>query len=309
MAKQLSGNKLKLFELLLDRKSASNVVRCSAEKMGDELEWSKQYTLRILEALENLGFIEALDIGSGHRSNKWKLHPSSGTLKIPGDASPQVRSGTLFTVSSKRRAELSKRKATTYVTRGGIFENAPKTRKKTVTGNRNPFRRFQSVWDDPDVWGATDLVCYFSYLYERRWGEKPTLRWPLEAGSAKTLLQRVKKPLAAKIYLQVCFVRARFRPKGLRSFIFDDFYDEIIEFCQEDDEFDEEYIDDYSDEEVFPWLRKKMLEETRKMNEHYRQDLVRMANSPHYQERKRQESRQRFNKNLDRLIVQETYRG
>jgi hypothetical protein len=70
----------------------------------------------------------------------------------------------------------------------------------------------------------------------------------------------------AKAFLQLAFHQCRFKPKGLRSFMYGDFYDEIV-----DGEVTQEMLDDWGDEEVLPWCRAARSVRTHaQMDEYYR---------------------------------------
>jgi hypothetical protein len=308
---QIKGNRLVLLNWLSGRMSASKVVRCSAAKIGDEFGWSKQYTFRMLGRLEDDGFIATIDLGTGKRSNKWKiLRPehsqgaASRTKKQKGattdekEVNKHVPVGNLFTISKNKNPEnSSKRKSPVYNVRAA-FTSTSHTRKR-VTTDANPFIRFKQVWDDADVWSAPDLVCYFSYLYSFRFGEKPDLNWPREVGSAKTILKRCKKGHVAKVFLQVAFVIAKFKPKSLASFTYTDFFDSVIE-----QDVTPALIDDYEDDSIFPWLREERKRVADQASTEYLKELMKSneRNRPRWDE----ESRRR--KNKIQLRIEDRYR-
>jgi len=145
---------------------------------------------------------------------------------------------------------------------------------KPVKTSGGPFRRFRGHWDRVQKWGATDFVCYYSFVHRVRFGDEPALNWPIECGSARTLLKRVGGPEELKAFIQVAFGISKRKPNGLRSFVYDYVYDQVINA-------DEDYVvgfqDEYDDEYVFPWVKDKILQKSRIAAQEYQRNLVRIG--------------------------------
>jgi hypothetical protein len=137
----------------------------------------------------------------------------------------------------------------TYMKLRGIFDGVPKMRTVSPPRKKNPRIRFRERSHDVSLWGATDFVVYYSLLYRRRYGEEPALDWARECGAARNLLARLHTPDRVKVFLQVSFAVAKFKPKGVSSFTFSGHFDSVLE-----KDVTPALIDDYEDEEVFPWL-------------------------------------------------------
>lgn len=300
------------------RKSATSIVRCSITEIAEELDLSRSNTARILDTLAEVGAVEVLDVGQGQRPNKYRvlkqtIHPSSLYVHSVGERRPknavERKDGPtkpspiplgIGLIGDKK----SKRERIFGGEHTRVDESLPPVPKSRRSSREGPMKTFRKKWDQVKRWGPTDIVCYYRLLYLARFGVTPEVDWPVCCGAATALLKRLGTPRAVKHYLQVAFAIARFKPQGLNSLYHSTLYEKVRERWDDDD-----LIDDYEDEWVFPWLKQHRIEQSHERNLQYYQQLGKMFDSPHYQERKRQESRQRFNKNLDRLIVQETYRG
>lgn len=319
---KFSDQRRLVLKWLWQRKSATLLVRCSITDIAEELELSRTKTARILETLADIGAIEVLDVGQGQRPNKYRVLRQTVVLQVHSvPKETAVKSTSTFvakpsrvkkaaaisptplgvgqTADSKRERIFGKAHV-----RIGEDDHLPPTPQSRRSSREGPMKTFRKKWDQVKRWGPTDIVCYYRLLYLARFGVTPEIDWPVCCGTASKLLKRLGTTHAVKHYLQVAFAIARFKPQGLNSLYHTTLYEQVRERWD-----DEDLIDDYEDEWVFPWLKQQRMIELHERNEQHYQQLGKMLDSPHYQERKRRETRQRFNKTLNRLIVQETYRG
>jgi hypothetical protein len=270
---------------LTDNCSASGVVRVSAWELGLNLGWSRQYARQILNALVDDDYLSVLRQGTGHGATKFRVLSlsetkqrlvttntlESGRRRVPSDNIKDL----LYLVKSKplgitREGDSARRHYRDRIQ--NIFDNVAIRVKKPVQVKNTPFKRFQEHCDIPEVWKSTDFVCYFSFVHKVRWGEMPKLEWAKECGAARTLLRRIGDPYAFKAFIQVAFYISKRRPKGLYSFSFGDFYEEVI-----DREVTDEILDEYDDECVFPWLWEKVKREGIAASVEYNARLTRRA--------------------------------
>lgn len=267
---------------LTDSCSASGVVRVSAWELGLNLGWSRQYARQILNALIDGGHLTVLRQGTGHGATKFRVLSlsetkqrlvttntlESGRRRVPSD---NIKD--LFYFSKNKTLGITRE--TKYGRRyyreriQNIFDNVAIHVKKPVQVKNTPFKRFQEHCDTPEVWKSTDFVCYFSFVHNVRWGEMPKLEWSKECGAARTLLRRIGDPYAFKAFIQVAFYISKRRPKGLYSFSFGDFYEEVI-----DREVTDEILDEYDDTYVFPWLYQEYKKTSTQVQDEYDKHLL-----------------------------------
>lgn len=308
----MTKNQRLIINWIRDRCSASGVIRCSGSEIALEFGFSQQYAARLLKDLLDDGHLEELSKGGGHRASKYRLDPSLATTKRESLATTKktkkpksqvqkdsIRKSFLHS-SSKGRTEGSIEEPSELRTRvarmHAMLGSAERVRKPVKTSN-SPFRRFRQHWDDVDSWGTTDFVCYFSYLYKVKFGEEPHLNWPQECGAARTLLKRLKEKEAFKGFLQISFARCKFKPKGMMSFTYGSFYEEVI-----DSEVTQEILDDWDDDWVLPWLKEKMVEQAHQRNLEHQRWIGSHADNHDYQRKVRREQKHRFGQFLDRQI-------
>jgi hypothetical protein len=264
--------------------SAVGIVRVSNSELALILGWSQQYTQKILSSLVRDGELVERQKGTGHRPTKYQVtsfsHNQNRASHNQGETSQQVHSH-----NQKRVGALSISKSITLFGLGesaqpntriyeeNVFGNAARTLKPVSLGG-GPFKRFRGHWDRPGKWTATDFVCYFSYVHKVRFGEAPSLNWPIECRSARTLLRRLgNKPDKLKIFIQVALGMCKRKPNGLRSFAYDYFYNQVIDAA---DDYIEHFRDEYDDEYVFPWLRLELTRRSTQVQEDYNRNMMRV---------------------------------
>jgi hypothetical protein len=270
---------------LTDSCSASGVIRVSAWELGINLGWSRQYARQILNSLIDGGHLSVLRQGTGHGATKFRVLSlaetkqrlvttntlESGRRQTPSDnLKDLLHFGYSKPIGINKEIQHGRVHYREHVQ--NIFDNVAIRVKKPTQTKSTPFKRFREHCDLPEVWKATDFVCYFSFVHKVRWGEMPKLEWAKECGAARTLLRRIGDPYAFKAFIQVAFHISKRKPKGLYSFSFGDFYEEVI-----DREVTDEVLDEYDDTCVFPWLYQKAREESIAASREYNARLTRRA--------------------------------
>jgi hypothetical protein len=258
--------------------SASSVIRCSNSEVAEVFGWSQPYGKKILSSLVEDGYLEVLQKGTGHRPTKYKVssfsHNPSHNHGPLGRTNQHVRRDSLqrvgtYSIKKETQKEqgLPVQGMRVHERMQRLFDNAKRVRKP-VSASASPFKRFQAKWDCVSTWNATDFVCYYSFLFQARYKEDPVLDWPKECGAARILLDRLRTKEAFKGFLQIAFYIYRGKPKGLNSFSYTDFYENVI-----DREITPEMMIDFEDDEVFPWLRVPKREKAHAAALEYQQQL------------------------------------
>lgn len=259
----------------------SGVIKVGIVEIGQIFHWSHQYTHKILNQLISKGCLEELQKGTGRRVTKYLVVSSScnqgasscNQKEVPHHVPSHNQNGTSLLSSNKTRTLFGQReyaRSSTHTRGEYIFENAARPLKHVKT-NSNPFSRFKSRWETPDKWNATDFVCYYSFVHKVRFGDNPVLNWPVECGAARTLLRRLKTPEQFKVFIQVAFGISTRKPNGLRSFVYDYFYTKVVD--TREDVIDT-FMDEYDDEQVFPWLKQEVVRRSHVAAVEYQKNLV-----------------------------------
>jgi len=267
----MTSNQRLVLAWLKDNCSAIGIIKVSNSELGSVFGWSQPYAKKILSSLVNAGHLEELQKGMGHRATKYRVsssHNQNGASHNKGETSQQVHSD-----APKRVGLVINNKPTLFIIGNthtsththirGVFDNVERPLKPVKT-NASPFKRFRGKWDQVEKWNATDFVCYFSFVHKVRFGDAPVLNWPIDVVCARTLFRRLKTPAQLKAFIQVAFSICKRKPNGLRSFVYDYNYEQVI---NTDEDYIEKALDEYDDEYVFPWLaqesRRKGAEATR----------------------------------------------
>lgn len=272
---------------LRDNCADSGVIRVSNRELESVFEWSHQYTQKILSGLISAGYLEELQKGTGRRATKYRLSisgnqnrssgnhrevaqhvPSYNQKSLQKDRFTLVKNRPLFGMGLGENAQPN-----THIRKRTLFKNAANPLQRVSTRS-TPFNKFRTHWDKVDEWKATDFVCYFSYVHRVRFGETPDLSWPVEVGCARTLLRRLRGPEDMKAFIQIAFALCKQKPYGLRSFVYNYFYVQVI---NADDDYIDNALDEYDDECVFPWVREKMREQSTAASREYTAKLVRQS--------------------------------
>jgi hypothetical protein len=253
--------------------NASGIIRVSNGEIALIFGWSQQYARKILSRLVIKGHLVELQKGIGRRATKYQVTSGSDNRGLVSHNRGQETQRRHQHVPSHTQKPTQKRlvvgttkKETLFGI--GIKENARSStppRKLTVFENvehplqpvkrsGGPFKRFRNKWDRVEKWSATDFICYFSLVHRVRFGTSPVLNWPVDCGSARTLLKRLKTSQQFKLYIQVAFSLCRKPPNGMRTFAYDYFYEQVV---NTDEDYIEKAADEFEDEYVFPWLEQE----------------------------------------------------
>lgn len=292
MIRKFSVDRQEVLSWLWQRKSASGVTRCSISAISSYLDISRSQVARILESLEDIGCLTVVDQGSGSKATKYRVLKPKVISSLVGFKTYQKIPNPLGFGSNVKHGGTPKPtpKPKASERMQAMFASAPRTRKH-VTSTNTPFRRFRRHWDNVRAWTPSDFVVYYSYLYRVRFNEEPTLDWSKDCGSASTLLKRLKKPEALKGFLQISFHKCRFKPKGIRSFTYGDFYDSVI-----DSEVTDDILDDWDDEWVLPWCIEERKQRSQRDYEKYWDERGKQLRSPAHQKWLREvQQKQRHN--------------
>ena len=260
-----------------DHCNALGIVRVSASEIALIFGWSEQYTKKILRSLIEDGSLERLQIGAGHRAAKYKVSSRGNQNRSRGnqrESLHHVPSGNPFGVGPFRYSNNPRNNTRdnaypeAHIRKGALFDGVEHP-IKPVSTRGSPFKRFRTHYDNVEKWTGPDFVCYFSYVFRVRFGETPDLNWPIEVGCARTLLKRLKRPDLFKTFIQVAFLIAKRKPNGLRSFVYDYAYENIVAQDPSDDE-----LDDFEDDYVFPWLAVERKKTSTKVQDDYTRQLL-----------------------------------
>jgi hypothetical protein len=271
---------------LKERCSHSGVIRVSNQEVAQAFGWSQVHGKRILNSLVEQGHLEELQKGIGRRATKYRVsashtpfrssHNQLATTKNRKQPGQQVPSHTpkrfapFRYINTPRNIQGENAQTIAHVQ--NIFDSVSIRVKKPVATNSSPFKRFQRHWSRVEIWAATDFVCYYSFVYRVRFGTTPVIQWAKECGAARILLKRIGDPIAFKAFLQIAFAISKRPPKGLHTFSWGDFYEEVI-----DREVDEAILDEYDDEYVYPWLKQEMIRRSREAAAEYNRSQIRRA--------------------------------
>src|SRR5580765_117096 len=273
----MTRNQRLILRWLRERCSASGIIRCSSTEIADEFGLSQSQALRIMWALEDLGYLETVQKGKGRGPTKYRVLSRSYASNGPSGNSQQVHSyaskrtfvvnkkDTLFGVGAKENAQPS-----THIRKQDVFGGVEHP-IKPVKLRSTPFKRFQQHWNKVGVWGAQDFVCYFSYVHKVRFGEAAALNWAIDVGCARTLAKRLHSPVEFKAFIQVAFAICKRKPNGLRSFVYDYFYEQVV---GADEDYIDHAMDEYDDEYVFPWLFAERKKQGVKAHDDYTRQLL-----------------------------------
>jgi hypothetical protein len=283
----MTRNQRLVLQWLQDNCPNSCILRVSNRELESIFNWSHQYTQKILSSLVSAGHLVELEKGIGRRATKYrvsfsgnkigasgnKLHvaqyvPSDNKKTLQKDRFTLVGKKTLFGIGLGENAHPN-----THIRKQNPFKDVAHPLKHVRT-KATPFKRFRGHWDNVKTWTATDFVCYFSYVHRVRFGDEPALNWPVECGAARTLLRRLKKPENFKAFIQVAFGICKRKPNGLRSFVYDYFYEQVVGVA---DDYTEGFQDEYDDDYVFPWLYQKVKQEGIAASVEYNARLTRRA--------------------------------
>ncbi len=240
--------------------------------------WSQVHGKRILSSLVKAGYLEELQKGTGHRATKYRVSFSHTPLAATRDreqTNQQVPSHTPKKYAPFRYITplpIGRDNAQTMAHIQNIFDKVATRVKKPVETKSTPFKRFRRHCSRVEIWAATDFVCYYSYVYRVRFGETPIIEWAKECGAARTLLKRVGDPIAFKAFIQIAFAISKRPPKGLHTFSWGSFYEEVI-----NREIDEAILDEYDDEYVYPWLKEDLKRRSHEAQVEY--DRIRIRRS------------------------------
>lgn len=274
----MTSNQRLVLRWLRKNCSQSGIIRASSRELEAVFCWSHQYTQKILRSLVSAGYLEERQKGMGHRATEYRVVSSgnqSASSGNKGATSQQVHSGNPF--QTKQFIYITPRNNNRHNAQSiahiqSIFDNALRVRKP-VQRDGTPFKKFRRRCDNPEEWQSSDFVCYFSFVYRVRYGEYPKLEWSKDIGAARTLLKRIGDRLALKSFIQIAFSQCkRNPPHGLHSFSFGRFYEEVI-----DREINEQILDEYDDDYVFPWLYEKVRKEGVAASIEYNARLTRRA--------------------------------
>ncbi len=259
--------------------SASDIIRVSADEIALIFNWSHQYTKKILRSLVDDGDLEILQRGTGRRATKYRVigssgnqNGSSGNQRETAQHVPsgnQKRVGPFRYISTPRNSKYADTNVQEHVR--NVFEKFAVDIYTPVRVNNSPFKRFKTHWDRVEKWSGPDFVCYFSHVHRVRFGDSPTIDWPKNVGAARTLLRRIGDPLAFKTFIQVAFSLCKRRPDGLYTFSYGRTYQDIKDILAS--EVPEEILDEYDDEQVFPWLLEDLKRRSREAALEYQRNL------------------------------------
>jgi DNA-binding Lrp family transcriptional regulator len=254
----MTSNQRLVLQWLQDNCTESGFIKCSNSKIADEFGWSQPYALKMLRKLVDLGYLEELQKGIGHRPTKYRVsfsHNQNGSSHNRREEPNHVRKEPQkrfapFRLNNVLPIGSTKDNAQTKAHVQNIFDNVAIRVRKPARAGSSPFKRFRKRCDTVEKWNSTDFVCYFSFVYKVRFGEMPKLEWSKECGAARTLLRRIKDPVAFKAFIQIAFAICKRPPNGLYTFSFGNFYEDVISR-----ELDDNILDEYDDEYVYPWLK------------------------------------------------------